>query len=67
MKTPKPRLFTREFVDLCVLVLALVIGGITLVVYKDGLPLWMILAIGFWYPLWRLVHWMFHSNKGDDL
>lgn len=67
MKTPKPKLFTEEFVRLMMLVLSLVIGAITLLVYKDRLPLWMILALGFWYPSFCAIRALWTSSKGDQL
>lgn len=67
MKPNKPKLFTEEFVTLCLLVLSLAIGGACIVVYKDRLPLWMILAIGFWYPALVLVYRIWNYGKGDEL
>lgn len=69
MKTPKPKLFTEEFIGLCLIMLSFVIGTACLLVYQDRLPLWMILVIGFWYPVAVGLRTLWYSlNKdGEDL
>lgn len=67
MKTPKPKLFTDEFKALCLLVLSLLIGAVVIVVYKNTLPTWAILALGFWYPVLVLVLKIWNYGKGDEL
>jgi len=65
---PKAKLFTAEFINCLMMLLAFGVGIATIVTYQDRLPLWMILAIGFWYPVGVLViqaYKMFNRGGGD--
>jgi len=68
MKNPN-KLFTAEFIQLCMLFLSMVVGMVTIIVYTDRLPLWAILALGFWYPISWLVWAVYKkiAGNGDSL
>jgi hypothetical protein len=59
----------RELFQEFAFVLLLIASVIPILVYRDRLPLWMILTLGFW-PIvgaFALSAWRAFKNKGDDL
>lgn len=67
MKRNKPKLFTAEFVNVLMLLLSLAVGSVTILVYRDRLPLWVIIIIGFWYPISKgLLHLLKRGLKTND-
>jgi hypothetical protein len=65
MRNNKPKLFTAEFITVCMLFLSLVVGAVTIAVYTDRLPLWVILVLGFWYPAGVLIRAIYTKLKGN--
>jgi hypothetical protein len=69
MKTSKPKLFTSEFVSLCLVLLSMIVGVVTILIYRDRLPLWVIIGLGFWYPICLAIKIVYRKTfgSGDSL